>query len=430
MKKLAIVAFSMLLVACFVGIASSGKAYSKEKITITWWYEEVTPEHLAAMEKDLIEPFEKAYPDIEVKMTVKESLLEVLRTATVVGEGPAIIMTMGPSEANRYAAAGLILPLDKYIKEADLDKMLPPFVLACGKYKGKIYSLPKTFESMGIIYNKSLFEEKGWRTPTNREEWVRLCEAIKAEGILPVGAGCASWRPQHEHFLTVYLNHYAGPENVYKALTRQIRWDDPIFVEAIEMFKHDLLSYWPRFETYFTLRNEDWVPLIAMRKAAMSVVGSWGFQWTGNPAYWPTEDQWGWAPFPSLSEHADYPMVALGIGTTLSISKDFEHPDEVAKFITWLLTHKEGLAKLLRDFPGEWLVPVEIPDELIPLKADPVFVKHFRTQSELMAKGAYGYTTWTFLGPETWRWGYEGTEKVWLGEITPEERENKVRKKE
>jgi raffinose/stachyose/melibiose transport system substrate-binding protein len=236
-----------------------------------------------------------------------------------------------------------------------------------------------------------------------------------------VSLGNAEWRPTNEWFVSVYLNHYAGPENVYKALTGQLAWNNPLFVEAIKIFKQDFLNYWPKPDVYFSLGFVDSVPLIAMRQAAMMVVGSWAFQWVVDPTYWPSEDQWEWVPFPSLREGVDYPMVTIGVGTTLSVNKNSKHPDETARFLVWMLGYKEGIGKLLRDFPGEWLTPIEVPEEFIPAEVDPVFVKHFRTQSELIKKGAYGYTTWTFLGDRAWEWCYEGIEQVWLGQIPAEE---------
>ena len=184
--------------------------------------------------------------------------------------------------------------------ETILDKELAPLALELGRYMGEIYSLPKTFESMGLVYNKTLFEKNGWKSPTNREEWEALCNAIKAKDILPVSLGNADWRATNEWFVTVYLNHYAGPENVYKALTGQLAWDNSLFVEAIEMLKQDFLNYWPRPDVYFSLSFSDAVPLIATGKAAMMVVGSWAFQWVGDPGFWPSDDQWEWEPFPSL----------------------------------------------------------------------------------------------------------------------------------
>lgn len=396
-------------------------SFSKE-ITLTWWYENVTPNNLKAMEENLIKPFEEAHPGINVEIIVKNQLSEVLRTAIIAGEGPDIIMTMGPAEANRYASAGYLLPLDEFLQREGLTEEIPSIFLEVGKVESKIYSIPKTIESMGVIYNKSLFEEHGWKEPTNRNEWVELNENIKKQGILPIGAGNANWKPTNEHYVTLYLNHYAGPENVYRALKGELRWDDPIFIEAIRVLKKDFEEYWPRYEIYSVLNAEDFVPMVSMRQAAMFLVGSWGFEWVVDQAYWPTSDEWGWFPFPSLRENVLYPFVDIGIGTTLSVNKNSRYAEEAANFIVWTFAHnKEGIAKLLRDFPGEWIAPIDIPEELVPIEVDPIFYEHIETQYDLLSEGKYGYTTWTFLGPETWQWCYEGIEQVWLNRISPEE---------
>lgn len=412
---------SFLLVVFLVLTWCPSPVVADEPVTITWWLEAVLPKEVEALERHLIKPFEEIYPHINIDVSVHPDLFEVLRLSLPVGTGPDIVLTMGPSEAARYAAAGLLAPLDKYIVEAGLDKLIAPLALDLGMVEGKIYSIPKTFESMGIIYNRSLFDEYGWEPATNRQEFVALKEAIKAEGILPIAAGNIEWRPTNEWFVTVYLNHYAGPENVYRALIGQLAWDAPIFVEAIEMFKQDFLNYWTKLGFYPVLTFPDVMIQLATRKAAMTVVGSWGFNWVGDPTYWPTDDRWGWVPFPSLRQGVEYPSVAIGVGTTLSVSMLSPHVDEAATFLVWILGHKEGIANLLLDHPGEWIVPIEIPKEFIPSDVDPVFVEHIRIQSDLIDKGAYGYTTWTWLAPEAWLWCYEGIEEVWMGSLTAKE---------
>lgn len=100
-KWLCIGILAVLLLSQFWAVA-----IAQEKIKITWWYEQVTPENLEAMENNIVKPFEALNPNIDVEIVVKMNLLEVLRTAVVAGEGPDIVMTMGPAEANRYAKGG------------------------------------------------------------------------------------------------------------------------------------------------------------------------------------------------------------------------------------------------------------------------------------------------------------------------------------
>jgi raffinose/stachyose/melibiose transport system substrate-binding protein len=52
---------------------------------------------------------------------------------------------------------------------------------------------------------------------------------------------------------------------------------------------------------------------------------------------------------------------------------------------------------------------------------DPRIGRIFETLSEASDSGNYGYTTWTFFPPKSDVYIYEEIEKVWAGDITPEE---------
>ncbi|XCP85478.1 extracellular solute-binding protein [Roseburia hominis] len=52
---------------------------------------------------------------------------------------------------------------------------------------GALYMLPGTYSVFSMLYNKSLFEEKGWTVPTTNDEFTALCRQIREEtDIIPV----------------------------------------------------------------------------------------------------------------------------------------------------------------------------------------------------------------------------------------------------
>lgn len=66
---------------------------------------------------------------------------------------------------------------------------------AC-RYKDGIYGIATGMTIMnGIFYNKKMFEEHGWQEPRTWDEFVKLCEDIRAEGIEPLTAGGADTWP-------------------------------------------------------------------------------------------------------------------------------------------------------------------------------------------------------------------------------------------
>lgn len=55
-------------------------------------------------------------------------------------------------------------------------------------YDGKVFSVPLTFTGFGFYWNVSLLKEHGLSVPGNREEFLTVCETLKADGVLPYGA--------------------------------------------------------------------------------------------------------------------------------------------------------------------------------------------------------------------------------------------------
>ncbi len=53
---------------------------------------------------------------------------------------------------------------------------------------GAVYSLPANYSIICMLYNKTLFEEHGWKVPTTHSELVSLCRQIREEepGLIPI----------------------------------------------------------------------------------------------------------------------------------------------------------------------------------------------------------------------------------------------------
>lgn len=54
---------------------------------------------------------------------------------------------------------------------------------------GKLYYLPGPAQVRGIVYNKTLFAEKGWEVPTDFDGFVKLCQEIEASGMRSIQLG-------------------------------------------------------------------------------------------------------------------------------------------------------------------------------------------------------------------------------------------------
>lgn len=381
---------------------------------VTWWYEQATPDQQKLITKNIVEPFDKANRKYNLVIDYRGNELDKqLRVAMLSGNGPDVVYTPGPSYVAPMAQSGQLMPLDDYAaKYGWNDRILKAF-LEMGRYNGKLYALPKTYETVGLFYNKSLFEKNGWQPPKTLDELEALADKMLAAGITPFAAGNSNWRGANEWFVTLALNAVAGPENMNKALRGEMPWTAEPFVKAIDR----LNSWWQKGyfgKNYFSLSSsEESADMMASGRAGMMPSGTWQFQ---NVATYSKKDksEAGFVGFPSASGD---PVFPLGIGSTFSIATKAKQPDGAAAVINYVFS-PEVYASMNSAWQGEWNIPlkdisnVKMADDVMPL-----FTETMKELSSSVNQGNYGYTTWTFLPPATDSYLINGIEEVWLKKI-------------
>ena len=389
-------------------------AFAADQKPVSFWYESASPENQDNLKNLLVDPFNAAHPEDLLSIDFRGSDLDKqLRIAMLSGTGPDVVYTAGPSYVASMAQAGQLLPLDDYAKKYGWNDSLLPIFLDLGKYDGKLYALAKTYETLGLFYNKTVFKQNGWQVPANIADFEKLADEMKAKGLVPFGAGNADWRPANEHYVSIIINSVAGPENVYKALTGAIPWTDPAFVHSIDTLK----KWWDAGyfgENYFSLTLEQAFAQVATGQAGMAPTGTWNF--TNVQTYFPQNNaEPGFVGFPS--EKGD-PIYALGIGSTFSINAKSENADGAAAVLDYIFK-PDFYSKMNSVWQGEWNLPlkdlsqVKLSDKVLPL-----YTEAMKSLSAAVGAGKYGYTTWTFLPPATDTYLVSGMEEVWLNKIS------------
>jgi raffinose/stachyose/melibiose transport system substrate-binding protein len=215
------------------------------------------------------------------------------------------------------------------------------------------------------------------------------------------------------------LDHYAGGDNVYKALIGEKKWTDEEFVGAFTMLNDWFQKgyYSGSIENYHSLTwNDNW-PNLATGKGAMMMCGTWGFQGAA-PAFKDSGQEWDWFPMPSLRSGVNR-VYSLGIGTTLSINAATKNPKQAAEAMDFILNDKTRAMNIASGFQfGEWVIPLVLKPEDFPSSTDPRVLRYFDDFVKTTGAGDYGYTTWTFYPAKTEVYLYEGFEEVILGNQT------------
>ena len=145
---------------------------------------------------EIVAAFEAAYPGVTVNMQISPTIGDIIRPQIISGEYPDFISINDNDQTgvllsliNEHA----LLDLTDFFNEAGLESDTPLKDLVndgilettkCSPYgDGKVYIAPFNSSPMGLVYNKTLFEEHNWELPETWDDFFALGNLAKAEGI-------------------------------------------------------------------------------------------------------------------------------------------------------------------------------------------------------------------------------------------------------
>ena len=413
---------SLFIAVVLALLIPMGMVNAQDVTTVVWWTEQndSVDEFLIPLLQDA---FNAEHDNIQLEIIGQESLNDVNRTALQAGAAPDILQTPGASFIAEFVAAGQILPLSSLADQYGWKDKLLPWAYNSGILQGELYSIPITYESLVLFYNKTLFDEMGWEPPTTQAEIDAIAAEAIANDIFPFTYGNASWQPSNEHLMGIYLNNYAGPENVYLALTGQKSWTDREFAEATDLLATQLLDGWfsGDISNYYANTGDDIRIELASGEAAMMQSGTWNFR-TMNEFFEEQGTEWDWVPLPPFHEQAGEYNYELATGSTISVNANTENPEAVGAVIDyWLSSPARVLAIAAGAGYGEFVVPIHFTVDDFPVGTDERIARFFADFAEVTAQGRAGYTTWTFWPADANVHLWTDIERVWAGEISTEE---------
>ena len=169
-----------------------------------------------------------------------------------------------------------------------------PLAAAETSVNGKLYGQPAQDVSAvwAVAYNKKVFEKLNLAVPTNYEEFKAVCEAIKADGMVPVYEAVSDgWHHQLWFCeLGVAIEH-AEPGTAEKLNNNEMGFADSAAAkQLVDQIKEMVdLGYWG--DNYMANAYADAARAIAEGECAMTVANQ-GFPTEINAAYpeFPAED--------------------------------------------------------------------------------------------------------------------------------------------
>lgn len=143
----------------------------------------------------VVQKFQEAYPGVKVNMTINPRVGEIIMPKMVAGNSPDFLSLNDTEQSGVVAALikekGLLELTDLFNgkaldKESALKDLIISGLLDSTKFMpygdGKIYLAPFNSGPMGLVYNKTLFDQKGWKLPATWDEFFALGDTAKKEG--------------------------------------------------------------------------------------------------------------------------------------------------------------------------------------------------------------------------------------------------------
>ena len=312
-------ALALTLAGCSGDDDGGGSSDPNEKVTLSYavWDQTQKP----AME-ELAKAFTASHPNItiDIQLTPWEGYWTKLKAAATGGAAPDVFWMNGPN-FQLYASNGVIKPNPEQVDMSVYPKPLVDLYT----FEGKSYGLPKDMDTVGVWYNKSLFDAKKVPYPKDGWTWADFQDAAAkltdpAKGVFGTAAPLSSFQEYQYDTIAQAGGYVISPDG------KKSGYDDPKTIAGLK-FWTDLIAdkHSPDLKTM-----TDTVPLQLFEagKIAMYWGGSWNVaEFGGNDI----KSKIDVGPLPKGEKQA---TIIHGVANVVGAKT--QHPDQAWEFVKFL----------------------------------------------------------------------------------------------
>ena len=283
---------------------------------------------------ELMANFVEANPDISIQREAQPNMRDILKTALDGGVGPDVMYyDTGPGFAGVLARAGLLLALDEAYDQFGWNERIFPLAKERASFDGKAYGIGHELEFIGTFYNKRIFEEQGLSEPASHNEFMEICEKLKEAELIPIAfADQPKWPAGH--MFSIFGGYIAGKDKLAAAISGEVPWNDPDFVDAIQLFFVDMHEAGYFIPEVNAVNYDDANLLFYSGQAATNITGTWMVGQYSEPEVMP--DPVGFFFYPPLGNKPIAPPAGLGSG--YFVSKAVENAQAAFRLLDYLFS--------------------------------------------------------------------------------------------
>jgi raffinose/stachyose/melibiose transport system substrate-binding protein len=307
------------------GLLEAGTAFARPRsktTTISMW--SYHPEWKAVL-NGILGVFQKTHPGIKVNVTYKSvsAYQGALNTALAGNGAPDVIGWFAGTTIRTGAAAKEIIPLDKVIPAGRLKSTAFEEV----HFNGHTWGVPLAAYTVGIYYQRPIFQKYGLKPPTTWDELTSLSATLKNNGVM-------AWSMPGKDMILPYfwymlaVSSILGLKGFDQLKSGKRKLTDPDLVKAAQ-FMIDLEPYYNT--GYQAVDFTEGKALFAQGQTAMIVGGSADF--AGYKQVNPNIDA-GVFGFPSPNGGSH--VTNTGMEILYSVNAKSKHILEATTLVAWL----------------------------------------------------------------------------------------------
>ncbi len=319
--------------------SSAGGSAGASSSEIDFWHIQTTGDGPKLIQ-DAVNRFEADNPGVKVNISpvANDAYKDKLKVALGANSAPCIFPTWGGGPLADYVKAGQVVDLSSYVNANSYKDRFLPASWTNVTFDDKVYGVPVENSAVAVIwYNKKVFEKYGLTPPTTWDDFTKVANTLKANGVAPIAlANKPKWPGimWYDYLVT----RFGGNEAFAKAALRKGgAFTDQPFIQAGDTLTQMVNDGW--FAPGFNSTDYDSGgarKLLYSGKAAMQLMGNWEY---GNFVADKQADNFGFFPFPSVNGGAGDPSELLGtIGDNFySVSATCKDPAAAFKVIQYLI---------------------------------------------------------------------------------------------
>lgn len=190
----------------------------------------VNQNYMDAVEK----AYKEKYPNATIKwdLTTSEKYFDLLKAKLASGTADDVFFHQNMFTS--MAKGGYLADLsDEPYADKVVESTKPSI-----EYGGKLYGVVRSVDGWACWYNKKMFSENGWSTPKTWDEFLNLCETIKAKGIAPLLGGFKNTWTISGFFSCDWVDLlYQNPNWEYDRYDSKVKFNGPEYQKQFKKFE-------------------------------------------------------------------------------------------------------------------------------------------------------------------------------------------------